>query len=104
MMKLEYQNCLLRFDVLTVVVMNGSIFLDMKPYTPSKVNRRSGQTCRFHLQGRNQRERRWQAEQLVGFQRTTRRYITEGRTLVNVPDLCYLFNIRPNFKTPHLNK
>jgi hypothetical protein len=35
-----------------VVVMKSSIFWDITPYSPLKVNRRLGGTCRLHLQGR----------------------------------------------------
>jgi hypothetical protein len=73
------------FEVLTAVVMKSTIFWDITPCSPLKVNRRLGGTYRLHLQGRkisrarNQRESRWQAE--VNFQRTTRRYIAEDGTL-----------------------
>jgi hypothetical protein len=56
------------FEVLTAVVMKSSIFWDITPCSPLKVNRSFGGTCRFHLQGRkislarNQRESRWQAD------------------------------------------
>jgi hypothetical protein len=55
------------FEVLTGVFMKSTIFLDVTPCCPLKVNRRLGGTYRFHLQGlrisraRNQRESRWQA-------------------------------------------
>jgi hypothetical protein len=39
------------FEVLTAVVMNSSIFWDITPCSPLKVNRRFGGTCRLHLQG-----------------------------------------------------
>jgi hypothetical protein len=89
--------------------MKSSIFWDITPYSPLKVNQRFGGTCRLHLQdrrislARNYREIRWQAELLffarvgtflrlflepicssetsVGFQRTTRRYIPEDINL-----------------------
>jgi hypothetical protein len=47
--------------------MKSSIFWDITPCSPLKVNRRFGGTCRLHLQSRrisrtrNQRESRWQA-------------------------------------------
>jgi hypothetical protein len=50
------------FQVLTAVVMKSSIFWDITPYSPLKVNRRFGVTGCLHLQGRrinqaiNQRE------------------------------------------------
>jgi hypothetical protein len=55
------------FEVLTAVVMKSSIFWDITPCSPLKVNRSFGGTYRLHLQGRrisrarDQRESRWQA-------------------------------------------
>jgi hypothetical protein len=55
------------FEVLTAVVMKSTIFRDITPWSPSKVNRRFKGTCRLHLQGRrisqarNHRESRQQA-------------------------------------------
>jgi hypothetical protein len=55
------------FEVLTAVIMKSTIFWDITPCSPLKVNRRFGGTYRLHLQGRkisrarNQRESRWQA-------------------------------------------
>jgi hypothetical protein len=57
------------FEVLTVVVMNSTVFWDILPCSPLKVNRRFGRIYRLHIQGRrisrarNQHESRWQAEQ-----------------------------------------
>jgi hypothetical protein len=54
-----------------------------------KVNRRFGGTCRFHLQGerisqaRNKREPDSKQSLLFGFERTTWRYITEDRILLD---------------------
>jgi hypothetical protein len=50
-------------EVLTTVIVKSSVFWDITPCSPSKVNRSFGGTCRLHLQGRkiNQRESRWQA-------------------------------------------
>jgi hypothetical protein len=75
------------------------------PYNPFKVNQRFGGKCRLHLQdrrisrARNQRENRWQAalglffdsemeatcspKTSVDFQRATKRYMPEDRTLHN---------------------
>jgi hypothetical protein len=53
-----------RFEDSTAVVMKSSIFWDITPCSPLKVNRRFGWTCHLHLQGRrisqarNQREAR----------------------------------------------
>jgi hypothetical protein len=51
----------------------SSLFWNITPYSPLKVNRHFGGTCRFHLQVRT--------ETSVDFQQTTRRYISEGITL-----------------------
>jgi hypothetical protein len=59
---------LVRFEVLTVVVIKSTIFWDITPCSPLRVNRRFGGTYRLHLQCRktsrawNQSESRWQAE------------------------------------------
>jgi hypothetical protein len=50
---------------------NSSIFWYITPRSPLKVNRRYGETCCIHLQGRinrtrNKREIRWQAGFLLG--------------------------------------
>jgi hypothetical protein len=78
---------LIRFEVLIAVVMKVSIFWDITPCSPLKVNGRFGGTCRLHIQGQrisqagNQGEGRWQvelcSETSVGFQRNTLRYIPE---------------------------
>jgi hypothetical protein len=39
------------FEVLTAVIMKNFFFWDITPCSPLKVNRRSGGTYRFHLQG-----------------------------------------------------
>jgi hypothetical protein len=44
-------NTFVGFEVLTPVVMKSSIFWDIKPCSPLKVNRRFGGTYRLHLQG-----------------------------------------------------
>jgi hypothetical protein len=68
----------------------STIFWDITPCSPLKVNRHFGGTYRLLLQGRrisrarNQRESRWQAETSVDTQRTTRRYIPEDSTLYNL--------------------
>jgi hypothetical protein len=70
----------------TANFIKSSAFWDITPYSSLKVNRRFGGTYRLHLEGRrirNQRENRWQAEQLIDFQWTTGRYIPEDRTLHN---------------------
>jgi hypothetical protein len=55
-----------RFEDLIAVVMNNTIFWNITPCSPLKVNRRFGRTYHLHLQGwisrvRYQRESRWQA-------------------------------------------
>jgi hypothetical protein len=62
-------------EVLTTVVIKSTIFWDITPCSPFKVNQRLGGTYRLHLQGRrrsrarNQRESRWQAERRLTFNR-----------------------------------
>jgi hypothetical protein len=85
------------FEVLTPVVMKSTIFWDITPCSPLKVNRRFGWTYRLHYQSRrisqirNQREENSKqslkieeicsSETSVDLQRTKRRYIPEDRTL-----------------------
>jgi hypothetical protein len=51
-----------------ILFMNSTIFWDITPCSPLRVNRHFGGTYRLHLQGRkisrerHQRESRWQAE------------------------------------------
>jgi hypothetical protein len=88
---------MLKFEALAAVAVNGSVFGDITPCSPSKVNRRFGETC-LRLQqisaccllnagfilglvlnpedGCNVF-----AEKLVDFQRTTRHYVPEDITL-----------------------
>jgi hypothetical protein len=91
----------------------SSIFRDITPCSPLKVNRCFGVTCRLHLQGRSRwhippkcrlaallttwfragfcvaysstlkMEATYSSETSVDFQRTIRRYITEDRTVHN---------------------
>jgi hypothetical protein len=63
------------FEVLTVVVMKNSIFWDITPCSPLRVNRRFGGTHRLHLQGRRISWARNQCEMSVDIQPTTRPYI-----------------------------
>jgi hypothetical protein len=87
--------------------MTSSIFWDITLRIPLRVNRRVGGTCRLHFQGRSVSQARYQreagskpvtslacsstlkmkatcsSETSVHFQRTTRRYIPEDRTLHN---------------------
>jgi hypothetical protein len=42
--------------------MKNSVFWDTKPYSPLKVNRRFGETCRLYLQGRRISQARNQRE------------------------------------------
>jgi hypothetical protein len=39
------------FEVLTVVIMKSSIFWDITPYSPLKIDQRFGGTCLLQLQG-----------------------------------------------------
>jgi hypothetical protein len=55
---------IVEFEVLTAAVMKSTIFCDITPCSPLKVNRCFGGTYRLHLQGRisrawYQRESRW---------------------------------------------
>jgi hypothetical protein len=78
-----------RYEVLTAVVMKISIFWDITPCRPLKVNRRFWGTCRLHLYVESclaysltlKTEAMCSSETSADFQRTTRRYIPEGRTL-----------------------
>jgi hypothetical protein len=112
-------------EVLTAVVMKSSIFWDTKPCSPLKVNRRLEGTCRLHLQSGRIRQVRNQPEKLclppaftlvsclvysstlkmeatyssktsVDFQRTTRRYIPEDRTLGIETEVSILWHINSN--------
>jgi hypothetical protein len=96
---------LIGFEVLTPVVMKSYIFWDITQCSPLKVNRHFGGICSFHLQGRrvyqarNQRkagrkqslaysstlnmEATCSSKTSADFQRTTRRYFPEDRTLHN---------------------
>jgi hypothetical protein len=68
---------ILVFEVLTAVAMKSSIFWDVTPCSPLKVNRRFGRTCRLYFNGRrirparNKREVK-RKETSTDFQRTTR--------------------------------
>jgi hypothetical protein len=75
-------------------IVKSTIFWDITPFSPLKVNRRFGVTYHLHLQGRsisrarNQRKSRWQSlpyatKTTVDFQRITWRYIPENSTLHN---------------------
>jgi hypothetical protein len=50
------------FEVLKTVVMESSIFWNITPCSPLKVNRKLGGTCRLHLQGRKTSQARNQRE------------------------------------------
>jgi hypothetical protein len=76
------------------------MFSDITPCITLKVNYRFGGTCRFLHQGRRISRARNQRETVVYFQRTTRRYIPEDRTLynhrcenLNSCIICYVFLI-----------
>jgi hypothetical protein len=71
------------FEVLTAVVMKSSLFWSITPRDPSKVNRRFGEALLTSSGSKNnpswfstlKMEATSYFETLVGFQRTTRRYI-----------------------------
>jgi hypothetical protein len=87
-----------QFEVLTGVVMKSTIFWDITPCSPLKVNRRFGGTCRLHLQGCLppaftlvsclvhssilNMQANCSSENSGDFQRTIERYIPEDRTLL----------------------
>jgi hypothetical protein len=80
-------------EVLTAVAVMCYVFLDIKPWSPSKVNRRFGGTPRLHLQLRRTIQTRNQheagskveaacpSETSVDSQRTIRRCIPQNRTV-----------------------
>jgi hypothetical protein len=53
--------CYVLFEVITAVVMKSSVFCDIMPCTPLKVNRRCEGTC-LHLEGRRISQARNQYE------------------------------------------
>jgi hypothetical protein len=57
--KLQIIPKLVGFEVLTAVVMKSSIFWDITPCSPLKVNQRFGGTYRLHLQCRYRLLSRW---------------------------------------------
>jgi hypothetical protein len=81
--------------------LEGSMFWNVTPCRPLKVNWRFGEICRFHLQGRPlistcftliyclaynltlKMNAKYSSEMSVEFQQTTWRYIPEDRTLHN---------------------
>jgi hypothetical protein len=84
-----------RYEVLTSVLIKGSIFCDLTPSSPTKVNRCFGGTYRIHLRSRRITAWRWQqaectlkmdatysSEITVDFYPTTRRLIPEAGTVL----------------------
>jgi hypothetical protein len=72
------------FEVLRAVVMKSTVFCDITPCSPLKVNRRFGGTYLLHLRGfllfvflTLKMEAICSPETSVDFQRTARRYIPE---------------------------
>jgi hypothetical protein len=59
------------FEILTAVIMKNSVFWNITPCSPLKVNRRFGGTCRLSIQclkiiqARNRRKRRWKASTIL---------------------------------------
>jgi hypothetical protein len=73
---------------ITAMVMSRSVFRNITPCSSLKVNGHFGGTCRFHLQGRRINQARNQkmdtkcsSETSLDFQRTTRRFNPEDRSL-----------------------
>jgi hypothetical protein len=97
MNKIANGELLVGFQVLTEVVMKSSILWYITSCSPLNVNQRFGGTCPLHLQGIRitcstlvshlpysstlKTEVTRPPETSVDFQRTTRRYIPENRTL-----------------------
>jgi hypothetical protein len=86
--------------VLIPVFMNSSISWDIIPCSSLKIDRRFGGTYRFQLQGRRWRQNWRFSETSVDCQRTTQRYIPEGRTIQRlgafenkVRGQCFLFMV-----------
>jgi hypothetical protein len=81
--------------------MPNSILWDKTLCNPLKVNRHFGGTCHFHLHFRRIRqERHVQQEISVDFQRTTRSYIPENKTLhthrcENLKYYIYVYPLKP---------
>jgi hypothetical protein len=86
------------FEVLTAMFIKISIYWDITPCRPLKVNRCFAETCWIHLQGRKtswtrnlreagskqgslKKEATFPSETSIDFQRTTRCYIPEDTTL-----------------------
>jgi hypothetical protein len=90
--RMHLTDIIVQSEVITAVVMKNSLFWDITPCSPFEVSRRLGVTCRRLLQGPRIRQVRNRHEALlaicsetsVKFQRTTRYYIPEARTLNNV--------------------
>jgi hypothetical protein len=107
------------FEVSTAMFMKSSVLWDITPCNPLKVNRRFGETCRYHLrtwrisQRKNQRERKWQAEppragfyvdfffnQEIGTSdidwAQLRRLLREDGDRIQSPKRCVLIKKQPN--------
>jgi hypothetical protein len=90
----EYKSGLLPLDqsvgieVLTVVVMNSSVFWDITLHSPLKVSWHFGGTCQLRLQGIKINQARHYHEagskqRYTPLKQTTKHYIPEGRTLLD---------------------
>jgi hypothetical protein len=108
------------FEVLAEVVIKSTIFWDITPCSPLKVNRRFGEIYHLHLQGRIISRVRSQRDSSrlclppaysstlkmgatcssvtsVDFQRTTRRYIPEESSLLLYILIAYIFTQQMKF-------
>jgi hypothetical protein len=72
---------LVKFEVVTAVVMESSTFWDITPCSPLKVNRRFREICRLHLQGRRISHERNKRE--AGNKQSNRKCIFPPASYVN---------------------
>jgi hypothetical protein len=86
--------------------MTSTIFWDITPCSPLKVNRRFEGTYRLHLHGRKKKASKKPAwkQVAVDFQRTTRRYIPEDSTPHNRKIVRLSFISDPQNRLIHFDK
>jgi hypothetical protein len=76
------------FEVLTAVVIKSTIFRDITPCSPLRVNQRFAGTYRLHLQGRKRGRARYQRESC--FHPTVHGDISQKMVLFIVTSACCL--------------